>query len=110
MLNEANMPTHFWSYTVLYANFVNNRIMTTTHGRIPFEVFKGQKSSVSNPQVIGLKAYVEKHSRSNVGPFDKRSNVGIFLGVTEDQCRFIAYDLELQREDIHRTGQDGWMQ
>jgi hypothetical protein len=84
MLNEKNLPNHFWAEMVSTAVYIMNQTPTTTvHGMTLEEKFTGKKPDVSHLRVFGCITYVHV-------PDEKRSK----LDPKAEKCIFIGYSLK----------------
>lgn len=55
MINETNLPKHFWADVVNTACYVMNRALRSIIRKTPYELFKGRKSNITYLRVFGCK-------------------------------------------------------
>ena len=79
MLNENNLPKYFWAEAVNTSCNVLNRILIRPNlNMTPYELWKGRKTNIGYFKVFGCKCFV-LNIKDNLGKFDSKSDVGIFL-------------------------------
>ena len=80
MLNENSLPKYFWAKTVNTACYVLNRVLIRPHlNKTPYELWKDRKPNIGYFKVFKCKCFI-LNTKDNLGKFDPKSNVGIFLG------------------------------
>ena len=80
MLNQHELPTHFWVEAINTACYTSNRTHMRPHTRKTcYELWKGKKPSVKYFRVFGSRCYILK-DHENLGKFESKSEEGIFLG------------------------------
>ena len=80
MLNESNLPKYFWAEAVNTSCYVLNRILLRPIlKKTPYEIWKNKKPNISYFKVFGCKCFI-LNIKDNLGKFDAKSDVGIFLG------------------------------
>ena len=80
MLHENNLPSYFWAEAVDSSCYILNRVLIRfSLDKIPYELWKNMKPKISYFKVFGSKYFI-LNTKENLGKFDARSNVGIFLG------------------------------
>ena len=80
MLNQHELPTHFWVEAINTAYYTSNRTHMCPHTRKTcYELLKGKKPSVKYFRVFGSRCYVLK-DHENIEKFESKSEEGIFLG------------------------------
>ena len=73
MLNQRELPTHFWAKAINTTCYTSNRIHMHPHTRKTcYEVWKGKKPSVKYFRVFGSRCYVLK-DHENLGKFESKS-------------------------------------
>jgi len=101
----AKMSLDFWSYAVIYANFLYN---ITPHKNIsyliPNEIFYNKSVDLSKIKVFGCKSYYN-NINNKTSKFESNSKEGIFLGLNFENNSFIIMDkidqkLHLTREAV----------
>ena len=79
-LNENGLPKYFWAEAVSTACYIVNRVMIRSIlNKTPYELWKGRKPNIGYLKVFGCKCFI-LNTKDNLGKFDSKSNVGIFLG------------------------------
>jgi hypothetical protein len=80
MLHAKQLAQHFWGEAVHTACHIINRVfLRPTTNKTPYEIWRGKKPTVKYFKVFGSKCYILR-DRENLGKFDAKSDVGIFLG------------------------------
>ena len=103
MMYEANLPNSFWSYAIRYANFTCNRIVNTRTEQIPYFSFTNRLPCFHKAHIFGCKVMIEKNNFGRIANFENRRNDGIFLGITEDHTKYIAFDIIENRITVNRN-------
>src|SRR5699024_5149430 len=98
----AGLSPQFWSYAIKYSNFVNNRIVSTVHGEIPYQRFFGRLPSLDKCRVFGCLTFIRRYHDYPPKQHKPKYSRGLYLGVTEEQDKFIAYSEELKEVVVHR--------
>ena len=81
MLNENNLPKYFWVEVVNTSCYVLNRILLRLIlKKTPYELWKNKKPNISYFKVFGCKCFI-LNTKDNLGKFDAKLDVGIFLGL-----------------------------
>jgi transposase InsO family protein len=99
VLFHAHLPKRFWEYALRYANWCANRVPTT--GRrdcmAPYQALYDRKPDVSMAKVFGCLAHVwipdelRRQGKSRKKKFDPRSQVGVFLGISEESKGWVFW-------------------
>ena len=93
MLNQNELPTHFWAEAINIACYTSNRTHMRSHTRKTcYELWKGKKPSVKYFRVFGSRCYVLK-DHENLGKFESKSEEGIFLGYSSKSRAYRVYIL-----------------
>jgi hypothetical protein len=80
MLHAKQLAQHFWGEAVHTACHIINRVfLRPTTNKTPYEIWRGKKPTVKYFKVFRSKCYILR-DRENLGKFDAKSDVGIFLG------------------------------
>ena len=81
MLHSAELGPEYWSYALLHAVYIKNRLPHHTINKSPFEAFTGNTPDLSNLRIFGSRLYARKPGRR---PFklDHHTSSGYFLGFT----------------------------
>jgi hypothetical protein len=81
MLDENRTPRRFWADAISTASYISNQIfMCSILHLTTFELWFGQKPSVSHLRPFGCKCFVLKCG--NLDKFESHSSDGILLGYT----------------------------
>ena len=79
MFHENNLPTYFWVEVVNTSCYILNRVLIRSSlDKTPYELWKNKKPNISYFKVFGSKCFIF-NTKDNLGKFDAKSNVGIFL-------------------------------
>ncbi|KAH9715535.1 Integrase catalytic domain-containing protein [Citrus sinensis] len=92
MLNENSLPKYFWAETVNTACYVLNRVLIRPNlNKTLYELWKHRKPNISYFKVFGCKCFI-LNTKDNLGKFDPKSNVGIFLGYSNSSKAYRVYN------------------
>ncbi|WJZ90882.1 hypothetical protein VitviT2T_009997 [Vitis vinifera] len=103
MLNENNLPKYFWAEAVNTSCYVLNRILLRPIlKKTPYELWKNKKPNISYFKVFGCKCFI-LNTKDNLGKFDAKSDVGIFLGYSTSSKAFRVFNKRTMvvEESIH---------
>ncbi|KAL6337946.1 hypothetical protein AAG906_005411 [Vitis piasezkii] len=103
MLNENNLPKYFWAEAVNTSCYVLNRILLRPIlKKTPYELWKSKKPNISHFKVFGCKCFI-LNTKDNLGKFDAKSDVGIFLGYSTSSKAFRVFNKRTMvvEESIH---------
>ena len=96
LLYGAGLPAEFWSYALVHAVYIYNRLVHSRTKRTPFEAWHGFQPDISHLHVFGSRVCV-KQSGSRRAKLDKHHFTGIFLGYTATDQNIIYLDLQSNR-------------
>ncbi|KAH9688106.1 Integrase catalytic domain-containing protein [Citrus sinensis] len=105
MLNENSLPKYFWAEAVNTACYVLNRVLIRPNlNKTPYELWKDRKPNISYFKVFGCKCFV-LNTKDNLGKFDPKSDVGIFLGYSNSSKAYRVYNKRtlVVEESMHVT-------
>ncbi|WKA13308.1 hypothetical protein VitviT2T_030622 [Vitis vinifera] len=92
MLNENNLPKYFWAEAVNTSCYVLNRILLRPIlKKTPYELWKNKKPNISYFKVFRCKCFI-LNTKDNLGKFDAKSDVGIFLGYSTSNKAFRVFN------------------
>ncbi|KAL5569300.1 hypothetical protein UlMin_025875 [Ulmus minor] len=92
LLNENNLPKYFWGEAVHASCYVLNRVsIRPILKKTPYELWKGKKPNISYFKVFGCKCFI-LNQKDDLGKFDSKSDVGIFLGYSTSSKAFRVYN------------------
>ena len=81
LLFQSNLPKRFWSYSVIHAIFLINRVPTPIlQNHSPYELLYESKPDLSTLKTFGSLCFASTLS-SNRSQFDPRSRKCVFLGL-----------------------------
>ncbi|KAH9680653.1 Integrase catalytic domain-containing protein [Citrus sinensis] len=105
MLNENSLPKYFWAEAVNAACYVLNRVLIRPNlNKTPYELWKDRKPNIGYFKVFGCKCFV-LNTKDNLGKFDPKSDVGIFLGYSNSSKAYRVYNKRtlVVEESMHVT-------
>ncbi|KAH9659186.1 Integrase catalytic domain-containing protein [Citrus sinensis] len=92
MLNENSLLEYFWAGAVNTASYVLNRVLIRSYlNKIPYELWKDRKPNIGYFKVFGCKCFI-LNTKDNIGKFDTKSDVGIFLGYSNSSKVYRVYN------------------
>ena len=103
MLNKNNLPKYFWAEAVNTSCYVLNRILLRLIlKKTPYKIWKNKKPNISYFKVFGCKCFI-LNAKDNLGKFDAKSDVGIFLGYSSSSKAFKVFNKRTMvvKESIH---------
>ncbi|CAJ2644692.1 unnamed protein product [Trifolium pratense] len=102
LLFQSKLPKPFWSYAVLYATFLINRITTPTlHNKSPYQLFHQSIPDMSLCKVFGSLCYATTLT-SHRTKLDPRARKSLFLGYRSGYKGYVLYDLSSREIFISR--------
>ncbi|CAJ2636545.1 unnamed protein product [Trifolium pratense] len=102
LLFQSKLPKSFWSYAVLYATFLINRITTPTlHNKSPFQLFHNSIPDMSLFKVFGSLCYATTLTAHRT-KLDPRARKSVFLGYKSGYKGYVLYDLSSREIFISR--------
>ena len=105
MLNENALPKYFWAEAVNTACYVLNRVLIRPNlNKTPCELWKHRKPNIGYFKVFGCKCFI-LNTKDNLGKFDPKSDVGIFLGYSNSSKAYRVYNkrTSVVEESMHVT-------
>ncbi|KAH9743819.1 hypothetical protein KPL70_003436 [Citrus sinensis] len=105
MLNENSLPKYFWAEAVNTACYVLNRVLIRPNlNKTPYELWKDRKPNIDYFKVFGCKCFI-LNTKDNLGKFDPKSDVGIFLGYSNSSKAYRVYNKRtlVVEESMHVT-------
>jgi hypothetical protein len=69
LLSDSGLGADLWAEALVTANYTRNRFPSSVHGRTPWEMFHGEKPSISHMRVFGAPAFmhIPKNRRQKAG-------------------------------------------
>lgn len=102
MLNQANLPRKFWDEAVTTANYLQNRLITSSTNRTPYELWHGKRPQMKSLALFGSECFV-KVLNQNRSKLDNCSKQLILLGFDENNCNiYRCYDKDEKKIVISR--------
>jgi hypothetical protein len=93
LLFQSKLPKHFWSYALLHATFLINRVSThLLHNQSPYQVLYNQTPDISQFKVFGSLCFASTLT-SHRSKLDSRARKAIFLGYPPGMKGYVLYDL-----------------
>ena len=101
MLYNSGLGSEFWSYALLHAVYVKNRLPHSSHHmqKTPYEVYTGVKPNLSLLRVWGCKVLVKNPQVRNT-KLDDNTSTGIFLRYTATNKNIVYLDINTNQEKI----------
>ena len=97
LLYSARLSIDFWSFAVIYANYLYNLVPHSGIGNlIPNEIFYNKKVDISKIRVFGCTAFFN-NINNKASKFSTNSKKGIFLGISLSKNCYIIMDKENQK-------------
>ncbi len=91
LLHGAGLGPEYWSFALLHAAFIKNRIRHSVTNQVPYTMYTGTRPSAKRLRVFGCPIIVR-----NMGPrpakLDINTTVGTFLGYTATDKNVIYMD------------------
>ena len=92
LLNENGLPKYFWGEAVHTSCYVLNRVsIRPILKKTPYELWKGRKPNINYFRVFGCKCFI-LNQKDDLGKFDSKSDVGIFLGYSSSSKSYRVYN------------------
>lgn len=93
LLFQSCLLKSFWSYVVLHATYLMNRVPSTAlQDRTPYEVLHGSLPDLSQLRVFGCSCFAST-LQAHKSKFDSRSRKGVFLGYRPGMKGYTIYDM-----------------
>ena len=104
MLNESSLPKYFWADAVSTSCYVMNKVLIRPiMKKTPYELFNGRKPNINHLRVFGCSCFVLKNGKENLGKFDEKADLGIFIGYSLTSHAYRIYNKRLMtvEESVH---------
>ena len=86
VLHAADLGPEYWSFALIHAAFIKNRVPHSYIKKTPFEALTGTKPNLSNLRTFGCRIFAKKPGKRPV-KLDYHTSNGIFLGYTyHEKC------------------------
>ena len=93
MLNEKEIPLIFWADAMSTACYISNRAYIRKGvQKTLYELYKGRKPNLSHLRVFGSKCFIHNNDKVNLGKFDAKSDIGIFIGYSNRSKAYRVYN------------------
>jgi hypothetical protein len=99
LLHSANLGHEYWSYALLHAVYLKNRLPHTATKETPYKAYTGSKPSAKNLRVFGCPVIV-KHPGKRPTKLDLHTSAGRFLGYTATDKNIYYIDNTTRRIKI----------
>ena len=104
ILSESSLPKYFWADAVSTTCYVMNRVLIwPIMKKTPYELLNGRKPNIGNLKIFGCKCYILDNGKDNLGKFDDKEDIGIFLGYSLSSHAYRVYNKRLMtvEESVH---------
>ena len=91
ILHSSELGPQYWSYALLYAVHIKNRILHTALQSTPYQVMTGKKPDVSHLRIFGSNLYAREPGRRKA-KLDHHTSIGTFLGFAATNANIIYID------------------
>ena len=89
---QMNVPKKFWSYGILTATYIINRLPSQVLDfQCPLEILQGKPPNISHLKIFGCQCFVHLHSNQR-DKLDPRASKCIFLGYSHTKKGYKCYD------------------
>ena len=96
LLYGSSLPAEFWSFAVVHAVYLHNRLVHSRTKQTPYEALTSKQPDVRHLRVFGSRVCV-KRTGERRSKLDRHDFSGIFLGFTATDQNIIYYDLDTAR-------------
>ena len=103
ILHENNLPNYFWVEAVNTSCYILNRVLIrSSFDKTPYELWKNKKPNISYFKIFGSKCFI-LNTKDNLGKFDAKYNVGIFLGYSSYSKTYRVFNKKTMvvEESVH---------
>jgi len=104
MLSESTLPKYFWADAVSTSCYVMNRVLIRPIlKKTPYELFNGRNPNINHLRVFGCSCFVLNNGKENLGKFDEKEDLGIFIGYSLTSHAYRVYNKRLMtvEESVH---------
>ena len=99
LLSTANLPPEYWSWALIHAVYLKNRLPHRAIGCTPYFAWTGKKPSAKLLRIFGCPVVVKNPGR-RPAKLDHHTSTGIFLGYTATDHNIYYKDSKTQRVKI----------
>jgi len=103
MLSESSLSKYFWADVVGTCYVMNKVLIRPILKNIPYELFNGRKPNINHLRVFGCSYFVLNNGKENLGKFDEKADLGIFIGYSITSHAYRIYNKRLMtvEESVH---------
>jgi len=104
ILSESSLPKYFWVDVVSTSCYVMNKVLIRPIlKKTPYELFNGRKPNISHLRVFGCSCFILNNGKENLGKFDEKVDLGIFIGYSLNSHAYRIYNKRLMtvEEFVH---------
>jgi hypothetical protein len=99
MLHGANLGPEYWSWALLHAVYVKNRLPHRALGITPYQAYTGRKPDIRHLRIFGSPV-VSRLPGRRLAKLDSHTSGGIFLGFTATSRNIYYRDSKTKRFKI----------
>ena len=99
LLSTANLKPEYWSWALLHAVYLKNRLPHRATGTTPYEAWTGRQPNVKHLRIFGCPVIV-KSKGHRAAKLDHHTASGIFLGYTATDKNVYYQDSNSKRIKI----------
>jgi len=99
LLHASNLGPEFWSYAILHAAYLKNRLPHSAINVTPYEAYTGKRPSARHLRIFGC-AVIVKNPGKRPAKLDTHTSTGIFLGYTATDKNIYFMDTQTKRIKI----------
>jgi len=96
ILHGAQLGPEYWSWAILHAAYLKNRLPHRTLGRTPHEAYTGKRPNLRYLRVFGCPVTIRIPGRRQA-KLDQNATNGIFLGYTATTKNIYYFDTDTKR-------------
>jgi transposase InsO family protein len=96
LLYSAGLGPEFWSFAILHAAFVKNRVPHRATNQVPYTMYTGTRPSAKRLRVFGC-PFIVRHIGPRKAKLDLNTTVGTFLGYTATDKNVLYMDSVTKR-------------
>ena len=103
ILNENTLPKYFWNEVVNTTCYVLNHVLIRLYlNKSPYELWKNRNPNISYFKVFRCKYFI-LNIKDNLGKFDPKFDVGIFIGYSNTIKAYRVYNKRtlVVKESMH---------
>lgn len=101
MLTDAQLPNMFWAEAVNAANYIQNRVLTRSTNRTPYELWYERRADTRHMNIFGSKCFVHVSGEER-RKLDNTATEMILVGYDEQSKAYRCYDMVNRKVKISR--------